>query len=149
MPNFNKVILMGNVVRDPELRYTPSGTAVTDVTLAVNRSFGSGEDRKKETLFIDVVAWSRSAETICRYVKRGDPLHVEGRLKLDQWESNGEKRSKIRVVLENFQFLTKAESSGYGDSAGRSYDSRPPQQSEEPRQERRDNNSVNEDEVPF
>ncbi|GAB4155059.1 MAG: single-stranded DNA-binding protein [Planctomycetota bacterium] len=107
MTGFNKVILMGNCTREPELRYTPSGAAVTDFRLAVNRVFGAGESRKQETLFIDIQAWGKSAETLNRFVKKGDPLLVEGRLVLDQWEANGERRSKIKVVAESFQFISR------------------------------------------
>jgi single-strand DNA-binding protein len=108
MPNFNKVFLMGNLTRDPELRVTPKGTPVCQFGLAVNRVFrtDSGENQE-ETTFVDVEAWGRQAETISKYVSKGKPLFVEGRLKLDSWESKaGEKRSKIKVGLENLQLIS-------------------------------------------
>jgi len=117
MPSFNKVILAGNLTRDPELRYTPKGTAVARLGLAVNRTWKSetGES-KEEVTFIDVDAWGRQAEVISQYLKKGRPILMEGRLKLDQWEDKNthQKQSKLRVVLENFQFLD----SGRGDGAG-------------------------------
>src|SRR5438045_3276306 len=108
MANFNKVILAGNLTRDPELRYTPQGTAIARFTLAVNRTWKSESgESKEEVSFIDVDAWARQAEVIAQYVKKGRPLLVEGRLKQDTWEDKNthQKQSKIRVVLENFQFL--------------------------------------------
>ncbi len=117
MPGFNKVILMGNCAREPELRYTPGGTAVTDFTLAVNRVYGSGEARKQETLFIGIEAWGKTAETLGKYFKKGDLILIEGRLVLDQWEANGEKRSKVKVVAENFQFMPRTNAQGTGTSS--------------------------------
>ncbi len=107
MPNLNKVFLIGNLTRDPELRYTPSGTAVTDLGLAVNRKWrGKEGDTREDTLFVDVTAWARSAEVIAEYMHKGSPIFIEGRLQLDTWEAqDGSKRSKMRVVVENFQFL--------------------------------------------
>lgn len=107
MANLNKVILIGNLTREPELRVTPGGLSICKFGLAVNRNFTdkSGEKRE-ETTFVDIDAFGRQAETIAKYMTKGRPLLVEGRLKLDQWETNtGEKRSKLGVVLENFQFL--------------------------------------------
>lgn len=102
MANLNKVFLMGNLTRDPELRYTPNGTAVTDFGMAINRKYKEQE----EVIFVDVVAWARSAEVISEYCRKGRPLFVEGRLKLDSWEGkDGQKRSRLKVVLENFQFI--------------------------------------------
>jgi len=115
MANFNKVYLIGNLTRDPELRVTPKGTAICQFGLAVNRSFKdeSGSTRD-ETTFVDIEAWGRQGETISKYCQRGRPLFVEGRLKLDQWEdkASGQKRSRLKVVLEGFQFL-----GGRGDGA--------------------------------
>lgn len=108
MANFNKVYLIGNLTRDPELRVTPKGTAICQFGLAVNRQFKdeSGAVRD-ETTFVDVEAWGRQGETISKYCTKGRPLFVEGRLKLDQWEdkASGQKRSRLKVVLEGFQFL--------------------------------------------
>jgi single-strand DNA-binding protein len=108
MANLNRVLLIGNLTRDPELRVTPKGTAICQFGLAVNRSFKdeAGQTRE-ETTFIDVEAWGRQGETISKYCTKGRPLFVEGRLRLDQWEdkASGQKRSRMKVVLENFQFL--------------------------------------------
>lgn len=102
MANVNKVMLIGNLTRDPELRYTPSGTAVADLGMAINRKYKDQE----ETTFVDLVVWGRGAEVICEYCKKGRPLFVEGRLTYDSWESqDGQKRSKLKVTVENFQFL--------------------------------------------
>ncbi len=108
MPNYNKVILAGNLTRDPELRYTPAGVAIAKISLAINRSWRTetGELREEVT-FVDVEAFRKQAEAIGQYLKKGRPILVEGRLKLDQWEDkqSGQKRSRLAVVLENFQFL--------------------------------------------
>ena len=108
MPALNKVLLMGNLTRDPELRVTPKGTPICQFSLAINRTFKmeSGETREEVT-YIDIEAWGKQGETIAKYVTKGRPLYVEGRLRLDQWEdkTSKEKRSRMKVVLENFQFL--------------------------------------------
>jgi single-strand DNA-binding protein len=108
MANFNKVILAGNLTRDPELRYTPQGRAVTKITLAINRNYTleSGE-KKEEVSFVDVEAWGKQAETIAHYMKKGRPFLVEGRLKQDTWEDKNthQKQSKLKVVLESFSFI--------------------------------------------
>jgi|SRR5687768_14676586 single-strand DNA-binding protein len=108
MPNLNKVLLMGNLTRDPELRVTPKGTPICQFSLAINRKFKmeSGESRE-EVVFVDVEAWGKQGEAIAKYVTKGRPLFVEGRLKMDQWEDKNtkEKRSKMKVVLEQFEFL--------------------------------------------
>jgi single-strand DNA-binding protein len=108
MANFNKVILAGNLTRDPELRYTPKGTAVVKLGLAINRTWKNETgETKEEVTFVDVDAFSRQAEVIAQYLKKGRPILVEGRLRLDQWDDKqtGQKRSKLGVVLEGFQFL--------------------------------------------
>jgi single-strand DNA-binding protein len=113
MANFNKVYLIGNLTRDPELRVTPKGTAICQFGLAVNRSFKdeSGAVREEVT-FVDIEAWGKQAETINKFCTKGKPLFVEGRLKFDSWEdkTSGQKRSKLKVVLEGFQFLGAAPS---------------------------------------
>ena len=117
MANFNKVILAGNLTRDPELRYTPKGTAIARLGMAINRNWKSETgETKEEVTFVDVDAWGRQAEVIAQYMKKGRPLLVEGRLKLDQWEDKNthQKQSKLRVVLESFSFL---DSRGGGDGA--------------------------------
>ena len=117
MASFNKVILVGNLTRDPELRVTGTGLSICKIGLAVNRSYTSKDgESKDETTYVDVDAFGKQAEILGKYMQKGRPLMVEGRLKLDQWESNdGQKRSKLGVVLESFQFL-----GGRDDNAPRS-----------------------------
>ena len=116
MANFNRVLLIGNLTRDPQLRYTPSQMAVCDFGLAVNRRMRtSGGEQKEEVCFVDITAWGKQAETLCKYVTKGQQLFVEGRLTLDQWEDKtGQKRSRLRVTLENFQFLGAPRGAGGG-----------------------------------
>lgn len=121
MANFNKVLLMGNITRDLDLKYLPSQTAVCEFGLAVNRTW-TGQDgvRKEEVTFVDCTCFGKTAEILAKYKKKGDPLFVEGRLKLDQWEAqDGSKRSKMRVVVENFQFLNRGQPGGnFGGGGG-------------------------------
>jgi single-strand DNA-binding protein len=116
MADLNKVFLMGRLTFDPELRYTPSGSAVTELRMAINR-FWAGRDgeRKEETLFIDVTVWERQAENCCQYLKKGSQVHIEGALKMDTWDdkTTGEKRSKIKVQADRVQFLDRR-----GDAGG-------------------------------
>jgi single-strand DNA-binding protein len=126
MASFNKVILMGNLTRDPELRYTPKGTAIARLGLAVNRSWKTETgELKEEVTFVDVDAFGRQAETIGQYLKKGRPILVEGRLKLDQWDDKqtGQKRSRLLVVLESFKFVDSGQRSEGGNSGG--YDNAP------------------------
>jgi single-strand DNA-binding protein len=108
MASFNKVILLGNLTRDPEVRYTPKGSAVCDLGIAINRQYtlDSGEKREEVT-FVDVVLWSRLAEIAGEYLKKGRPIFIEGRLQLDTWDDkqSGQKRSKLRVIGETMQLL--------------------------------------------
>lgn len=115
MANFNKVILAGNLTRDPELRYTPKGTAIAKIGLAINRTWKTETgETKEEVTFVDVDAFGRTAEIIGQYLKKGRPILVEGRLRLDTWDDKqtNQKRSKLGVVLESFQFMD----SGRGDT---------------------------------
>ncbi|MDB6022733.1 MAG: ssb [Pedosphaera sp.] len=117
MANFNKVILAGNLTRDPELRYTPKGTAIAKISIAINRSWrNEAGETKEEVTFVDVDAFGRTAENIGQYFKKGRPILIEGRLKLDQWDDkqSGQKRSKMGVVLENFQFMDSKGGEGGG-----------------------------------
>jgi single-strand DNA-binding protein len=112
MASFNKVILMGNLTRDPELRYTSKGTAIAKIGLAVNRVWRTETgEQKEEVTFVDVDAFGKQAETIGQYLKKGRPVLVEGRLKLDTWDDkqSGQKKSKLGVVLETFQFVGSAQ----------------------------------------
>lgn len=120
MPNLNKVLLMGNLTRDPELRVTTKGTSICQFSLAINREFKleSGEKRE-EVLFVDVEAWGKGAEIVAKYCAKGRPLYVEGRLRLDTWEDKNtkEKRSRMKVVMEQFQFLGGKDGAAQGASA--------------------------------
>jgi single-strand DNA-binding protein len=120
MPNYNKVLLMGNITRDIELKHTSSNQAVATIGLAVNRRYKTkeGEDRE-DTTFVDCEAWGRTAEVIHQYFGKGKPIFVEGRLKLDQWEDkDGKKQSKLRVVIEGFEFVESRGGGGGGDGGG-------------------------------
>jgi single-strand DNA-binding protein len=108
MPSLNKVAIMGNLTRDPELRFTPKGAPVCDIGLAINRRYKTDDGvQKEEVTFVDITFWSKAAETIAQYCKKGEPLYVEGRLQMDTWEdkTSGDKRSKLKIVGESFQFL--------------------------------------------
>ncbi|HEX4666818.1 MAG TPA: single-stranded DNA-binding protein [Chthoniobacterales bacterium] len=119
MASYNKVLLLGNLTRDPEVRYTPKGTAVTDLGIAVNRQYtlDSGEKREEVT-FVDVTFWGRTAEVAGEYLKKGRPVFIEGRLQLDTWDDKqtGQKRSKLKVMGEAMQMLGSRPGSG-GDDA--------------------------------
>lgn len=108
MASVNKVLILGNITRDPELRHTPNGSAVTELGVALNRKYRTkdGEDREEVT-YVNVTVWNKQAETCCQYLKKGRPVHVEGYLKMDSWEdkNSGEKRSKLKVEAERVQFL--------------------------------------------
>ena len=108
MASFNKVILIGNLTRDPELRYTPKGTPIAKIGLAVNRTWRTETgETKEEVTFVDIDAFGKQAETLGQYMKKGRPIMVEGRLKLDTWEDKqtNQKRSRLGVTMESFQFL--------------------------------------------
>ena len=150
MASYNKVILIGNLTRDPEVKYTPKGTAITDIGLAVNRVFtpDSGEKREEVT-FIDITLWGRTAEIVGQYCKKGRPLMVEGRLQLDTWDDKqtGQKRSKLKVVGENIQLLggkRDDESDTESDKTERQRRPTPP-----PRQPADPDLDQPEDDIPF
>ncbi|MEK7310042.1 MAG: single-stranded DNA-binding protein [Planctomycetota bacterium] len=116
MASFNKVILMGNLTRDPELSYTPQGAAVCKLGLAVNNSYltASGE-RKEDPLFIDIVVWKKQAENCATFLKKGSSALIEGRLQIDKWEKDGQKHSKAKVVASRVQFVgAKPKGDGVG-----------------------------------
>ena len=140
MASFNRVILLGNLTRDPELRYVPSGTAVTDIGLAVNDRRKSADGQLVEdTTFVDVTLWGRTAEVAGEYLSKGSPVLIEGRLKLDQWEQDGQKRSKLKVVGLRMQMLgSPREGGGARRSAPQDFpqdQAAPPAESYEPPQE--------------
>jgi single-strand DNA-binding protein len=176
MASFNRVLLMGNLTRDPQLRYLPSQTAVVEFGVACNRRYktANGEDRD-ETTFVDCSAWGKTGELINQYFQKGKPIFIEGRLKYDQWEDKqgGGKRSKLTVVVENFQFVGSRDGGGGGpaggyDQGGGSYDEegpprrgpapqRGPQQQNRPPQQQRpqqeppfsEEQQFKDDDIPF
>jgi single-strand DNA-binding protein len=120
MASFNKVILVGNLTRDPELRYTPKGTAIAKIGLAVNRKWKSETgEMKEEVTFVDVDTFGRTAENVGQYMRKGRPILIEGRLRLEQWDDkqSGQKRSRLSVVAETVQFLGSPSGGGEGASA--------------------------------
>jgi single-strand DNA-binding protein len=123
MASYNKVILIGNLTRDPQVRYTPKGTAVAEIGLAVNRTWfdKASNSRKDETTFVDITLWGREAEVASEYLSKGRPVMIEGRLQLDTWDDkeSGQKRSKLRVVCEHMQMLgSRGEGGGGGGGGG-------------------------------
>ena len=138
MANLNKVMIIGNVTRDPEIKYTPQGKAVTDVSIAVNRSYKVGEEKREEVNYVDVTLWGRTAETAAEYCKKGRAVYIEGRLQLDSWEdkTSGQKRNKLRVVGEDYQLLDRrpggAGSAGGSGGGDEEYSERPPARREAP-----------------
>jgi single-strand DNA-binding protein len=159
MASFNKVILMGNLTRDPELRYTPKGSAVCDLGLAVNRQYSlEGGEKREEVTFVDVVLWARLAEIAAEYLKKGRPVLIEGRLQLDSWDDkqSGQKRSKLRVIGETMQLLgsrpTGGESGDEGGSSvggGRSYGSSSSQSRSSAPPPKAPPSEPDDDEIPF
>ena len=143
MANLNKVMLIGNLTRDPELRHTPKGTAVAELGLAINRVWMDEQrGKQEETTFVDVTLWGRQAELAQQYLVKGRPVYIEGRLNLDTWDdkATGQKRSKLKVIGENLQFLSSGQqggSGGGGNSQGGGYSqqaSRAPEQRSGPPQ---------------
>jgi len=124
---YNKIILIGNLTKDPELRYTPQGTPVTSFRIAVNYRYKQSDDMKQETMFIDNVVFGRQAESCSKYLSKGSPVLVEGRLQERRWESNGQQRSKFEVVAQTVRFLSRRSGqSAEGDSFVAEGDSAPP-----------------------
>lgn len=120
MASFNRVVLVGNLTRDPELRYIPSGTAVSDIGLAVNDRVKRGDQWVDEATFVDITLWGRTAEIANEYLSKGSSVLIEGRLKLDRWEKDGQKHSKLKVIGERLQMLGSREGSrGAGGGGGR------------------------------
>jgi single-strand DNA-binding protein len=114
MASFNKVFLIGNLTKDPELRYTPAGSAVTNLRMAINRKYkGKDGADKEDVCFVTVVVWSKSAEAAGEYLKKGDPLFVEGRLQSKSWETEDkQKRTVLEVVADRIQFLNRGKGPG-------------------------------------
>ena len=137
MASFNRVILVGNLTRDVDVRYTPQGTAVTDIGLAVNDRIKKQGEWVDETTFVDVTMWSRTAEIAGEYLSKGSPVLIEGRLRYETWEQDGNKRSKLKVVCERMQMLG---SRGGGSGGGQSRSNSNSQQNNN----QQDNNNVSE-----
>jgi len=132
MANLNKVMLIGNLTRDPELRYTPKGTAVADIGLAINRVWTNEQNvRQEETVFVEVTLWGRQAELAQQYLGKGRMAYIEGRLQMDTWDDKetGKKRSKLKVIGEALQFLPDGKGGNGGGGGGHAG---PPQQSSRP-----------------
>src|ERR1700722_6275892 len=120
--SLNKVLLMGNLTRDPEVRYTPKGTAVGDLAIAINDSYKAQDGSIKETVtYVDIEVWGRQAETCKQYLTKGRPVFVEGQLRLDQWEQDGQKRSKLKGRADRVQFLGSPPGGGGGGRSGGNY----------------------------
>jgi len=169
MANLNKVMLIGNLTRDPELRYTPKGTAVADITLAINRIWNNEQNvRQEETIFVEVTLWGRHAELAQQYLSKGRLAYIEGRLQMDTWDDKetGKKRSKLKVIGETLQFLPDGKGGSGGGSGGGSYQGSqhqapqqqqgnrpPPQRSGPPQQQGASaapvDNFAEEDDIPF
>lgn len=142
MPNFNKVFLMGNLTKDPELRYTAGGAPVANLRMAINRVYQSKTGEKKEDVcFVTVVVWNKVAETVGEYLKKGDPLFVEGRLQSKSWETEDkQKRTVLEVVAERVQFLNR----GKGGSGEAAHDAAEDEAASSPTQP-----SGSEEDIPF
>ncbi len=156
MASFNKVILMGNLTRDVELRYTPSNTAVAKIGLAVNRRYRTQEgESREETTFVDCEAWGRQAEVMNQYLAKGRPVLLEGRLRLDQWQDkqSGQNRSRLLVVIENFQFVGgRDEGGGGGSGVGGPREAQGPPRGSQPRSAppgQPEYEPIDEDDIPF
>lgn len=137
MANLNKVMLIGNLTRDPELRYTPKGTAVADIGLAINRVWSNDQGQKQEeTTFVDVTLWGRQAELAQQYLSKGRGAYIEGRLQMDTWDDKetGKKRSKLKVIGETLQFMPDGKGGSGGGGSDRPQAARPPQQRSGPPQ---------------
>lgn len=147
MSNFNKVLLMGNLTRDPELRYTAGGTAIARFGMAINRMYKAQDgEQKKETCFVDVSMFGRRAEVISEYFSKGSSIFIEGRLRFEQWESqDGQKRNRLSVMAENFEFVGSSQKNN--DSSAFA-EEKMPMQSEKPISDNNVSNS-NVDDVPF
>lgn len=155
MANFNKVVLVGNLTRDPDVRQTPGGMSVTDLGLAVNRTWTDRNTNQKneETTFVDITCWGRTAEIAGEYLSKGRAVLIEGRLKLDEWNDreSGQKRTKLKVVCENMQMLGGRSDGGGGGGGGGGNWSQQPAASAEPAPANDGpmNSPTEDDEVPF
>jgi single-strand DNA-binding protein len=155
MANLNKVMLMGNLTRDPEVRYTPKGTAVAELGLAINRVYtADNNEKREETTFVDVTLWGRTAEIAGEYLKKGRPVFIEGRLQLDTWDDKqtGQKRSKLKVVGEAMQLMGSRGGGEAAPAAGESSGAPPKSQSAPPPKQKPPADpdlEPEEDDIPF
>lgn len=155
MASLNKVIIIGNLTRDPEVRYTPKGAAVAELTIAVNRTWMDGNEKKEEVTFVDVTLWGKLAEISGQYLAKGRSAMIEGRLTMDSWDdkATGQKRSKLKVTGENVQFLGENKPSGQTDSNPRSFTRDAPQERQNLKQmqqkARADLDEGDSSEIPF
>jgi single-strand DNA-binding protein len=154
MASFNKVILLGNLTRDPEVRYTPKGTAVTELGMAVNRVYtAENGEKREETTFVDVTLWGRTAEIAGEYLKKGRPVFIEGRLQLDTWDdkTSGQKRSKLKVVGEGLQLIGSRPggAGGGGGGGGDEESSGAPRSSKSAPPPKAAPSAPDDDEIPF
>ena len=139
--DLNRVVIIGRLARDPELKHTPNGTAVAGFSVASNYSFGSGDNKKEQVSYFDCIAWSKTGEIITEYVKKGHRIAIEGRLQQRRWDDqDGNKKSKIEIVVENFQFLE-------GKKEAETPQSKPAAKKPEPKWD--DANPFNDDDIPF
>jgi len=148
MANVNKVILIGNVTRDPEVKYTPKGTAVCELGLAINRRIDKGEgERREEVTFVGVTLWGRQAEIAGEYLRKGRPVYIEGRLSQDRWtdKETGQERSKTKVIGESLQLLGRNEES----RGGAERKEEPPRQSEQPARPPGPGDKPEDEDIPF
>ena len=127
MTSFNKVILLGNLTRDPEVRYTPNGSAVASFALAVNRKYKQGDEMKEEVSYIDIVVFGKQAENCGQYLNKGDAALIEGRLQQRRWDDKetGQKRSKVEVAAQSVTFMPKRQSSGGSQGGGQAQHAEP------------------------
>ena len=152
MASFNKVILLGNLTRDPEVRYTPKGTAVTELGMAVNRVYtAENGEKREETTFVDVTLWGRTAEIAGEYLKKGRPVFIEGRLQLDTWDdkTSGQKRSKLKVVGEGLQLIGSRPGGSGGGGGGDEEGSSAPRASKTAPPPKAAPSGPDDDEIPF
>ena len=151
MANYNKVILLGNLTRDPQLSYTPSQTAVVDFSLAINRKWTAADGQKREeTCFVDCNAFGKTAENINKYCQKGNPLLVEGRLTFDSWQAqDGSKRSKLRVTVERSQFIGSAGASQGGGQSNYSQQQQQQAPPQAPPPSQAGPGAVSDDDIPF
>ena len=147
---FNKVVLMGNLTRDPETRQTPNGQSVTNFSLAISRTWKGQDGSNQEAVsFIDCVAWGRTGEVIAQYMQKGRPILVEGRLDQRSWEQDGNKRSKVEVVVENFNFVGGGDGAGAGASSSSSSSSSSSKSNDDVVIEDIDDKPIDLSEIPF